>query len=439
MTKLTAQLTLEAAPSVAKAVGESLQVRGAQRPLSSFERAARGQLFQRLEKLSGGHVTWVDADGVREFGPTAHELRSRVVVVDPALYVDFVLGGSVAAAEGFMGGAWSCDELVCLMRILVRDRNVLNGLESGFARLAQPGLKLLHALRSNTRAGSKKNIAAHYDLGNDFYRLFLDESLMYSCAIFERPQASLEEAQVAKLERVCRKLDLRPGEELLEIGTGWGSMAIYAAAHYGVKVTTTTISKEQHALATERIRQAGLSERITVLFEDYRDLRGRFDKLVSIEMIEAVGERFLDTYMRRCSELLAPHGAMLLQAITIQDQYYAQALRHVDFIQKHIFPGSFIPSVGALAERTTRVTDMKIAQLEDIGPHYAPTLRAWRTRFLARLEDVRRQGFDDRFARMWEYYLAYCEGGFEERVLGDVQILFAKPNNRRAPLLAALA
>ncbi len=438
MTNLTSELPLSAAPSAAKPAGQSLQVQSAQRKLTSFERAARGQLFQRLEKLSGGHVTWVDADGVREFGSTPHDLRARVEVVDPALYIDFVLGGSVAAAEGFMGAAWNCDDLVSLMRILVRDRSVLNGLEGGFARLAQPGLKLLHVLRSNTRAGSKQNIAAHYDLGNDFYRLFLDESLMYSCAIFERPDASLEQAQLAKLERVCKKLDLRPGEELLEIGTGWGAMAIHAAAHYGVRVTTTTISKQQHALAAERIRRAGLSDRITVLFEDYRDLRGRFDKLVSIEMIEAVGERYLDTYMRRCSELLAPHGAMLLQAITIQDQYYAQALRNVDFIQKHIFPGSFIPSVGALALRTTHVTDMKIVQLEDIGPHYAPTLRAWRTRFLSRREEVRRQGFDDRFARMWEYYLAYCEGGFAERVLGDVQILFAKPGNRRSPLLSAL-
>ena len=411
----------------------------ASRNIQSLERAARSQLFQRLERLTGGQVTWVDGDGTREFGPVGHALQTRVDVSDPALYLDLVLGGGVAAAEAFMDGAWRCDNLVALVRILVRDRGVLNGLEGGLARLAKPGLKVLHALRNNTRAGSRRNIAAHYDLGNEFYRLFLDESLMYSCAIFERPDMSLEEAQVAKLERICRKLDLQPGLHLLEIGTGWGAMAIHAARHHGVRVTTTTISKEQHALAVERVRNAGLADRITVLFDDYRDLKGTFDRLVSIEMVEAVGEKYLDTYMRKCSDLLAPTGAMLLQAITIQDQYYAQALRDVDFIQKHIFPGSFIPSVGAIAERVTRVTDMKITQLEDIGPHYAPTLHAWRTRFLARLADVRRLGFDERFARMWEYYLAYCEGGFEERVLGDVQVLFAKPQNRRAPLLASIA
>ena len=399
---------------------------------STLERAARRLLFGRLQSLREGRLHWRDADGLRRFGPEGATLQAQIEVRDPALYVELLLGGGVGAAEGFMDGAWSCDDLVVLVRILVRDRDVLDGLEGGLARLALPGLRLAHRLRSNTRLGSRRNIAAHYDLGNDFYQLFLDESLSYSCAVFEQPGATLEQAQTAKLERICRKLGLQPGQRLLEIGTGWGALAMHAARHHGVRVTTTTISREQHALACERVKRAGLGGQVEVLFEDYRDLRGSFDKLVSVEMIEAVGEKYLDTYMRSCSERLAPHGEMLLQAITIRDQFYAQALRSVDFIQKHIFPGSFIPSVGAIAESTTRVTDMKIVQLEDIGPHYAPTLREWRRRFLSRLDEVRTLGFDRGFERMWEYYLSYCEGGFEERVLGDVQILFAKPRCLRA-------
>ena len=411
----------------------------ASRRASFGERFARERLFARLSRLESGRLRWIDADGERVFGPRAREGERALEVVlrvdDPALYLDLALGGSVGAAEAYLDGAWRADDLVALLRLFVRDRAVLQGLESGPARLSAPALALAHRLRANTRAGSRRNIAAHYDLGNDFYRLFLDESLMYSCAIFDSPATTLAEAQEAKLERICEKLDLRPGEHLLEIGTDWGAMAIHAARHHGVRVTTTTISREQHALAVERVRAAGLEGRIDVRFQDYRDLDGRYDKLVSIEMVEAVGERFLDTYMRRCSELLEPHGLMLLQAITIQDQHYESALKSVDFIQKHVFPGSFIPSVGAFADRATRVTDMKIVHLEDIGPHYARTLREWRESFLARQSEVRALGFDERFARLWEYYLAYCEAGFEERALGDVQVLFAKPENRRAPFL----
>lgn len=400
------------------------------RELGRMEAWARERLFERLRGLREGRILWRDARGETTLGSSQAEVCATVDVHDPAVYLDLALGGGVGAAEAYMDGRWSCGELVELVRMLVRDRAVLDGLEGGLARLATPGLRWLHARRANTREGSRRNIAAHYDLGNDFYRLFLDESLMYSCAFFEHAGQSLEAAQAAKLERVCRKLGLRPGQRLLEIGTGWGSMAIHAAKHHGVHVTTTTISREQHALASERVRRAGLEGRVDVRLDDYRDLRGRFDRLVSIEMVEAVGERYLDTYMRACSDALEPHGAMLLQAITLKDQFYASALRNVDFIQKHIFPGSFIPSVGAIAERTTRVTDMKIADLEDIGPHYAPTLHEWRRRFHANLESVRALGFDDRFLRMWDYYLAYCEGGFRERVLGDVQVLFVKPDFR---------
>jgi cyclopropane-fatty-acyl-phospholipid synthase len=258
----------------------------------------------------------------------------------------------------------------------------------------------------------------------------LDDTMAYSCGVFERDDATLHEAQVAKFERICRKLRLAPGDHLLEIGTGWGGLAIHAARHHGCRVTTTTISREQHDWARDRIAAAGLQDRITLLLDDYRDLRGRYDKLVSIEMIEAVGARYLDTYTASCSQLLEPHGAMLLQAITIQDQLYEEALDSVDFIQRFIFPGSFIPSVGAIAGSVARSTDMKVFHLEDIGPHYATTLRHWRQNFFANLAAVRQLGYPDAFVRMWDYYLCYCEGGFLERQIGDVQMLLTKPRCR---------
>jgi cyclopropane-fatty-acyl-phospholipid synthase len=257
--------------------------------------------------------------------------------------------------------------------------------------------------------------------------------MMYSCALFEGPGMTLEQAQRARLARICEKLDLRPGEHLLEIGTGWGAMAIHAAANRGCRVTTTTISREQYELTRERVAAAGLSDRVTVLLEDYRDLRGRYDKLVSLEMIEAVGHAFFDVYFAQCGRLLADHGLMLLQAITIADQRYEAARRSVDFIQRHIFPGSTIPSITAMLASITGSSDMKLVDVEDIGPHYATTLRHWRWNFLARLDEVRALGYPESFIRMWEFYLCYCEGGFEERALGDVQMLLARPGNRRAP------
>jgi cyclopropane-fatty-acyl-phospholipid synthase len=258
--------------------------------------------------------------------------------------------------------------------------------------------------------------------------------MAYSCGIFDTPQSTLHEASIAKFDAVCRKLDLRPGERLVEIGTGWGGLALHAAKRYGVQVTTTTISREQHDFAAELIAREGLGGRVTLLLDDYRELRGRYDKLVSIEMIEAVGHRYLDTYLGRCSSLLEPHGAALIQAITLQDQFYEQALRSVDFIQRFVFPGSFIPSVSVILDSLRRATDLKLFHLEDIGPHYATTLRHWRQRFLARLPEVRALGYPDEFVRMWEFYLCYCEGGFLERQLGDVHLLLTKPGCRRAPI-----
>jgi cyclopropane-fatty-acyl-phospholipid synthase len=320
---------------------------------------------------------------------------------------------------------------------MVLNRDTLASMENGWARLQRPFLRVLHWLRRNNKRGSERNIAAHYDLGNELYELMLDKTMAYSCGIFADAQGSLEQASRAKFDAVCRKLALGPNDHLLEIGTGWGGFALHAAQNYGCRVTTTTISNQQYEYARERVERAGLGARVTLLLEDYRDLKGRYDKLASIEMIEAVGARYLQTFFGRCSALLAPHGAMLLQAITIRDQLYQYALHSVDYIQRYIFPGSFIPSVTALLEAICRGSDLKLFHLEDIGPHYARTLALWRRNFFAHLEQVRRLGYPDSFVRMWEFYLCYCEGGFAERQLGDVQMLLTKPACRRAAIAMA--
>jgi cyclopropane-fatty-acyl-phospholipid synthase len=320
-----------------------------------------------------------------------------------------------------------------VVRVFCANMATLEALDGPLARAVQPALRGLHWLNRNTEVQARKNIAAHYDLGNDMFRLFLDPTMMYSSAIYPRLNSTLEEAAVHKLDVVCRKLDLKPGDHLLEVGTGWGGLAVHAAKNYGCRVTTTTISKAQHAVAVQRAQQAGVADRVTFLLDDYRDLTGQYDKLVSIEMIEAVGEQYMDTYFAKLSSLLKPDGLALIQAITIADQRYEQALRSVDFIQRYIFPGGFLPSVAAIADRVARVTDMEIVHLEDIGLHYARTLQHWRDRFFANLAAVRDLGYDDTFVRMWDYYLCYCEGGFRERVIGTRQVLMARPGRLQLP------
>jgi cyclopropane-fatty-acyl-phospholipid synthase len=364
-------------------------------------------------------------------------LGATITVHDPRFYSDVAFGGSVGAGEAYIRGWWSADDLTALTRILLRNREVLDGMETGLARLAAPLRKALHWAARNTRSGSRRNIAAHYDLGNDFFQLFLDPTLMYSSAIFDRPEMSLEEASVAKLEHICRKLDLKATDHVLEIGTGWGGFALHAAERYGCRVTTTTISKQQYQLARSRIAAAGLEDRVTLLLEDYRDLEGQYDKLVSIEMIEAVGHQYYDAYFRKCAELLKPEGMMLLQAITIADQQYDYARKSVDYIKKYIFPGCCIPSVSAMTASIARASDMRLFDLEDIGPHYATTLRMWRENLFANIARVRALDLPESFIRMWEFYLAYCEGGFAEQALGDVQMLLVKPFARRDPVASS--
>jgi len=410
-------------------------------PVRPLDRWARGRVLTLLRRLERGCLVLEEEGGeTHAFGrrSAAFPLEARIAVRHPRFYGDCLLGGTIGAGESYMAGFWESDDLAAVVRILVLHPEVFGGLDKGPARLFAPALRFMHWLNRNTRRGSRRNIVAHYDLGNDFYALFLDETLTYSCGIFERPEATLREASIAKYERICRKLRLSPADRVLEIGGGWGGFAIHAASRHGCRVTTTTISDRQYELAARRIREAGLEGRIELLRRDYRDLTGRFDKLVSIEMIEAVGHDFLETFFRAASERLEPHGAMLLQAITIRDQVFERHKKSVDFIKRYIFPGSCIPSIAAMAAAVARATDLKIVHLEDITPHYVRTLRAWRENVLARREAVRGLGFPESFLRMWEFYLAYCEGGFAERYLGDVQMLLAKPLNRMDPILPPL-
>jgi cyclopropane-fatty-acyl-phospholipid synthase len=402
---------------------------------SWVDRLSRDRVVALVHGLQDGAL--LIREGGHELGaaPLAHAgqtLRACVRVHDPAFYRRVALNGSVGAAEAYMDGLWDCDNLVALVRILVRNRERLDAMERGTARLGAGVMRVLAALRRNTHAGSRRNIAAHYDLGNEFFGLFLDDNLMYSSALFLDPQESLEVASRRKLERICQKLQLSPQTRVIEIGSGWGGFALHAARHYGCHVTTTTISREQYQLARARVGAGGLSDRVEVLLADYRSLSGRYDRLVSIEMIEAIGHQYLDTYFRKVGELLAPDGMALIQAITIEDYRYAQALRSVDFIKRHVFPGSFIPSISAMLGAVGRVSDLKLFNLEDIGPSYALTLHAWRERFLQRRDRVRSLGYPERLVRMWDYYLAYCEGGFIERATGDVQMLLTKPGARRS-------
>jgi cyclopropane-fatty-acyl-phospholipid synthase len=396
----------------------------------TLDRLARSLLLQSLSLVSSGGLTLLDGEERMTFGETRPDLAATVRVQSPAFYRRIAFGGSIGAGEAYMDGLWDCDDLPALIRIMVRNQGAQERLEGGTARLAGLCSRLLHRLHDNSRRGSRRNIAAHYDLGNDFYRLFLDTTMAYSCGIFEGPGSTMEEASVTKFERICRKLRLAPDMSLLEIGSGWGGFAIHAARHYGCRVTTTTISRQQHELASARIREAGLEGRITLLQQDYRDLAGQFDRLVSIEMIEAVGHRHLPEFFRVCGQRLKADGMALIQAITVPDGIYERYLRTPDFINRYIFPGGCCPSQEAMARATAGATDLELLHLEDLTPHYARTLQEWRRAFQSRLDDVRRLGYDERFIRMWDYYLCYCEGGFAEHFTGLQQLLYVRPECR---------
>ena len=407
--------------------------------ISLMARFGRRLMYAQLSEFTHGELRVVEPDGQeRTFGRRSpdFDVACTLMIDHSQTWADAAFGGTVGAGEAYIRGLWRCDNLTNLVRIFVANREQMNRMDSRWSFVSRPLLKLFHWANRNSRRGSARNITAHYDLGNDLYELMLDETMAYSCAIFPRPDASLAVGSTAKFEAACRKLDLKATDHVLEIGTGWGGFAIHAVERYGCRVTTTTISPAQRDYALKKIAERNLSDRITVLLQDYRDLEGQYDKLVSIEMIEAVGANFLDEYFRNCSRLVKPEGAMLLQAITIQDQFYERALGQVDYIQRFIFPGSFIPSITAITTAACQATDLKVSHLEDIGPHYAATLRHWRERFFANLSAVRKLGLNDAFVRMWEFYLCYCEGGFMERALGDVHILLSKPGARREPITA---
>lgn len=406
--------------------------------ISLASRVARNLVIHQLRQLGAGRLI-IRESGMEDlvFGDGSDEHPpAELIVHDPSTWRDLLTGGSVGAAEAYVAGDWSSPDLVALLRFFTRNIDRMNEFEDKFSWVTKPALKGLHWLNRNTKDGSRKNISAHYDLGNDLFETFLDPTMMYSSAIYPSEDSTLEEAAVHKLDTICKKLDLQPSDRVIEIGTGWGGFAIHAAKHYGCHVTTTTISKEQLELAQERVRSEGLEDRITLLFDDYRDLAGQFDKLVSIEMIEAVGPQYLDSYFSQINALLKPNGLALVQAINMPEQRYQRALKNVDFIQRFIFPGSFIPSFGAILESVRNESNLVLTHSEDTGFHYARTLRDWCDRFMANRETLESMGYDQAFRRLWHFYFAYCEAGFSERAIGVSQLVFAKPGNKRQNILS---
>jgi len=426
-------------------VSQALNDSALLRPVSNGVNAvARKAIFQALKRVQFGGITVIEDYAQQtqaySFGSQAinsksssaigrHSLHVTLTIHDISVYRQLLFGGSIALADSYINGEWDTDDLTGLIRLAARNLAVLNKLENRFAGISKAFEKANHQLRSNDQSGSKSNILAHYDLGNDMYQRFLDETMMYSSAVYKNPEATLSEAQQHKLALICQRLQLTADDQVIEIGTGWGGFAIYAASHYGCHVTTTTISDAQFDEAQARIDAAGLSDKITLLKEDYRNLSGKYDKLVSIEMIEAVGYEYLPTFFAKCNDLLKPTGLMVLQAITFNDQNYQDYIDSVDFIQTHIFPGGCLLSNQELNNQFTQQTDMVIKQLHDYGFDYAHTLRDWRIAFMSQREEIKALGYDEAFIRLWEFYFCYCEGGFLERTIGVVQLTAVKPDN----------
>lgn len=380
-----------------------------------------------IAHLKHGQIIVQDGGQMATFGDDA-SLSTRITVLDQRFYGKVVLGGSVGAGEAYIENYWKVDDLTTLVRIIARNIVLLDRFEKKFRWLFKPYRLLKHIANRNNRTGSKRNIISHYDLGNEMYGSFLDSSMMYSSAMYPSESSDLEEAARHKLEVICRKLDLRPSDRVIEIGSGWCGFAIYAAETYGCHVTTTTISDAQYEEGKRRIEEAGLSERITLIQQDYRELSGSYDKLVSIEMIEAVGHRYHPQFFRKCGELLRPGGKMLIQAITIRDQNYDQYIGDVDFIQRHIFPGGCLVANARMLDLIADKTDMVVSHLEDFGLHYGRTLHDWRVKFNLAFSDLKKRGYDERFRRLWNFYLCYCEGGFLERSISVVHLLAARPD-----------
>lgn len=396
--------------------------------MSSLDRLARKTALNLLGRIqSGGFVIKEQGTLIGHFGRVNDPLQAEIDVLKPQFYRRLLLGGSIAAGELFIDEAWQTPDLTKVIQVFARNLAALDAFEARFSWILAPLQRFQHWRRKNSKQQAKENISAHYDLGNDLYQAFLDTRLQYSSAVYPRPDASLAEAQTHKLRRLCESIELTASDHLVEIGTGWGGLALFAATEYGCRVTTTTISEEQYRHTEALIKQHGLEDKITLLKQDYRDLQGQFDKLISVEMIEAVGKHYLPTFFATCSRLLKPEGKMALQAITIADQRMRSYAHSVDFIQKHIFPGGFLPSLTMMGQLFTKHTDMVVREVHDIGFDYAQTLYHWRQQFNHAHPSLKAAGYDDRFGRLWNFYLAYCEGGFRERTVSAVQLVASKP------------
>ena len=387
-------------------------------------------LFQLLEKLAHGQLIVQEGRDIRTFGKDS-SLRAHVTIHDRRAYRKILFGGSIGAGEAYVDKLWDVDDLTALVRIMVLNMSLLDRMERGLAWLSRPLDLIKHLKNANNKKNSKRNILAHYDIGNDIYSSFLDSTMMYSSAMYPSSESSLVDAQRNKLDIICKKLGLKPGDKVVEIGSGWGGFAIHAVQNYGCHVTTTTISNAQYAEARKRIAALGLTDKITLVQKDYRELTGSFDKLVSIEMIEAVGHKYLPDFFKQCERLLKPDGQMLIQAITIADQKYAQYVRSVDFIQRYIFPGGCVPSNARMMQVLAEKTDMVVRHIEDFGLDYARTIKDWRNRFRNSYEYLLQRGYDETFKRLWEFYLCYCEGGFLERSISVVHVVATRPGNRQ--------
>jgi len=386
----------------------------------------KAMLLRLLDKLQHGHLTIIDGQESYHFGDDALPLHAQINVHDQSFYRKALFHGTVGAGESYIDGHWDCPELTKLVQLLSRNMAMLDRIDHVISAPMQWARRFSNLFKRNSKQGSKRNILAHYDLGNDFYKLFLDDTLAYSCGIFADGDNDLYNAQLRKFETICQRLELKAGEHLLEIGTGWGGLAIYAAQKYGVHVTTTTISERQHQYTEERIEALGLQDQITLLKQDYRDLTGQYDKIVSVEMIEAVGHRYFATYFKKCESLLRPGGRMLIQSITIADQRYDRYRNQVDFIQRYVFPGGFLPSINAISNCMKKNTQLQICDVHDMGQHYAKTLRHWSERLKASKPALEQQGKDSEFYRLWQFYFQYCEGGFLEGGISTVHVLANK-------------
>lgn len=416
----------------ANIVLDQIEVITKRNDISKLNKIAKKFFINLCKEIKFGRLIIEDGSEHYEFGDQASELIANIKINSPSFYSCVFSHGENGIAEAYINGFWSCSDLTKVLLIGIKNNDISKQMTSWKSKIVSAIFKLEHYRKHNSKEGSKKNILSHYDLGNSFFKEFLDPTMTYSCGIFKTDNCTMEEASINKIDILCRKLDLKPEDHLLEIGTGWGAFAIYAAKNYGCKVTTTTISDSQFEYALEKIKQENLTHKITLLKRDYRELNGQFDKLVSVEMIEAVGHEYMGVFFKTCNRLLKPNGLMAIQAITIQDQNYHYARDNIDFIKRYIFPGSCIPSNEIMIKNLSKETDMVLRDAHDIGLDYAQTLHLWQKTFNQNSQKIKTIGLPEAFLRLWNYYFSYCEAGFLERHISATQMVFAKPNYKKS-------